>query len=90
MPGKAGSIKAGGAFIEIFGDEADKATLEVLLPEAIFDQGTRRLVSNRRSVIKGETLEITGSQLIFDIDTRTSLLRGPVTMVVTASDKLQP
>ena len=76
--------------IEIFGDEADKATLEVLLPEAIFDQGTRRLVSNRRSVIKGETLEITGSQLIFDIDTRTSLLRGPVTMVVTASDKLQP
>ncbi len=76
--------------IEIFGEEADKATLEVLLPEAVFDQGTRRLVSNRRTVIKGETLEITGSQLEFDIDTRTSLLRGPVTMVVTASDKLQP
>ena len=41
-------------------------------------------------MIKGETLEITGSQLEFDLDTRTSLLRGPVTMVVTASDKLQP
>jgi hypothetical protein len=76
--------------IEIFGDAPDKATLEVLLPEAVFDQSTRRLVSDRRSVIKGETLEITGSQLEFDIDTRTSRLRGPVTMVVTASDALQP
>lgn len=76
--------------IEIFGDAPDKASLEVLLPEAVFDQNTRRLVSDRRSVIKGETLEITGSQLEFDIDTRTSRLRGPVTMVVTASDELQP
>jgi hypothetical protein len=76
--------------IEIFGDALDKAALEVLLPEAVFDQSTRRLVSDRRSVIKGETLEITGSQLEFDIDTRTSRLRGPVTMVVTASDALQP
>lgn len=76
--------------IEIFDDEPDQASLEVLLPEAVFDQNTRRLVSDRRSVIKGETLEITGSQLEFDIDTRTSRLRGPVTMVVTASDALQP
>ena len=76
--------------IEIFGDAPDKASLEVLLPEAVFDQNTRRLVSDRRSVIKGDTLEITGSQLEFDIDTRTSRLRGPVTMVVTAADKLQP
>jgi len=76
--------------IEIFGDQPDKAALEVLLPEAVFNQNTRRLVSDRRSVIKGETMEITGRELEFDIDTRTSHLRGPVTMVVTATEKLQP
>jgi hypothetical protein len=76
--------------IEIFDAKAEEPTLEVLLPEAVFDQKTRRLVSDRRSVIKGETVEIIGRQLEFDIDSRTSRLRGPVTMVVTATDAIQP
>jgi hypothetical protein len=76
--------------IEIFDAKAEEPALEVLLPEAVFDQNTRRLVSDRRSVIKGETVEIIGRQLEFDIDSRTSRLRGPVTMVVTATDAIQP
>lgn len=76
--------------IEIFDAKAETPALEVLLPEAVFDQTTRRLVSDRHSVIKGETVEITGRQLEFDIDSRTSHLRGPVTMIVTASDPELP
>jgi hypothetical protein len=76
--------------IEIFDAKAEEPALEVLLPEAVFDQNTRRLISDRRSVIKGETVEIVGRQLEFDIDSRTSRLRGPVTMVVTATDTIQP
>lgn len=79
-----------GLRIEIFDAKAGTPALEVLLPEAVFDQTTRRLVSDRRSVIKGETVEITGRQLEFDIDSRTSHLRGPVTMIVTASDSDLP
>lgn len=76
--------------IEMFDKNAEKPSLEVLLPEAVFDQNTRRLVSDRRSVIKGDTVEIVGRQLEFDIDSRTSRLRGPVTMVVTGSDAMKP
>ena len=76
--------------IEIFGDQGEEPSLTVMLPEAVFDQTTRRLVSDRRSVIKGESMEITGRDLDFDIDARTSRLTGPVTMVLTATDKIQP
>jgi hypothetical protein len=41
-------------------------------------------------VIKGDTIEITGRDLEFDIDSRTSRLSGPVTMIVTAADTTQP
>ena len=76
--------------IEIFDPKAEEPALEVLLPEAVFDQNTRRLASDRRSVIKGETVEIVGRHLEFDIDSRTSHLRGPVTMVITATESIQP
>lgn len=76
--------------IEIFGDQGEEPSLTVMLPEAVFDQNTRRLASDRRSVIKGESIEITGRELEFDIDSRTSRLTGPVSMVVTAADKNQP
>jgi len=76
--------------IEIFDDNADQAELEVLMPDAVFDQTTRRLVSDRRAVIKGETLQITGRELEFNIDSRTSRLRGPVTMVISGADKITP
>ena len=76
--------------IEIFGDQGEEPSLTVLLPEAVFDQTTRRLASDRRSVIKGESIEITGRDLEFDIDSRTSRLTGPVSMVLTASDKVMP
>ena len=76
--------------IEIFGEQTEAPSLTVVLPEAVFDQTTRRLSSDRRSVIKGDTIEITGRDLEFDIDSRTSRLRGPVSMVVTAADPAQP
>ena len=76
--------------IEIFGDQGEEPSLTVLLPEAVFDQTSRRLASDRRSVIKGESIEITGRDLEFDIDSRTSRLTGPVSMVLTASDKVMP
>jgi len=76
--------------IELFDDQPEKASLEILLPEAVFDQNTRRLVSDRRSVIKGESVQITGRQLEFNLDSRTSRLLGPVTMVLSGADKLQP
>jgi hypothetical protein len=76
--------------IEIFDEQAEKPALEVIMPEAVFDQATRRLASSRRSVIKGESVEITGRELEFDIDTRTSRLRGPVTMVVNAGEATLP
>lgn len=76
--------------IEIFDENPEQATLEVLMPEAVFDQTTRRLVSDRRAVIKGETIEITGRELEFNIDSRTSRLRGPVTMVISGTEKLTP
>jgi len=76
--------------IEIFGDQGEEPSLKVMLPEAVFDQTTRRLTSDRRSVIKGDSIEIIGRDLQFDIDSRTSRLTGPVTMVLTATDKIQP
>ena len=76
--------------IEIFGDQGEEPSLTVLLPEAVFYQTSRRLASDRRSVIKGESIEITGRDLEFDIDSRTSRLTGPVSMVLTASDKVMP
>lgn len=76
--------------IELFDDNAEQAALTVLLPEAVFDQNTRRLVSDRRSVIKGESIEITGRDLAFDVDSRTSRLRGPVRMILSATDKAKP
>jgi hypothetical protein len=76
--------------IEIFGEQTEAPSLTVILPEAVFDQTTRRLSSDRRSVIKGDTLEITGRDLEFDIDSRTSRLSGPVSMIVTAADSPQP
>ena len=76
--------------IEIFDNEAEESSLEVLLPEAVFDQNTRRLVSDRRSVIKGENIEITGREMEFNVDSRTSRLLGPVTMIISNTDKLQP
>ena len=76
--------------IEIFDNEAEESSLEVLLPEAVFDQNTRRLVSDRRSVIKGKNIEITGREMEFNVDSRTSRLLGPVTMIISNTDKLQP
>ena len=76
--------------IEIFDEDPEKASLEVTLPQAVFDQTTRRLVSDRRAVIKGETMQITGRELEFNVDSRTSVLRGPVTMVISGTDKFQP
>lgn len=84
------SFNFGDLRIELFDDNQEEPALTVMLPEAVFDQNTRTLASDRRSVIQGESLEITGRSLAFDLDSRTSRLSGPVTMILTATDKIKP
>ncbi|MFZ4483210.1 MAG: hypothetical protein ACOYOL_04420 [Chthoniobacterales bacterium] len=68
--------------IEIFKENKDQPALQVVLSEATYDQGTNLLVSHSRSTIHGDGLEIVGSQLEFDVRTRTSKLLGPVSMTI--------
>jgi hypothetical protein len=77
--------------IEIFDrDRTDKASLEVVVGAATFDQSTRQLTSDRRAVIKGDNMTITGSRLKFDVATRTSRLDGPVTMTLVNTGMASP
>jgi hypothetical protein len=77
--------------IEIFDrDRTDKASLEVVVGAATFDQSTRQLTSDRRAVIKGDNMTITGSRLKFDVATRTSRLDGPVTMTLVNTGMATP
>lgn len=77
--------------IEIFDpNQPDKPTLEVIVGAATFDQSTRQLTSERRAVIKGDNMTITGSRLKFDVATRTSRLDGPVTMTLVNTGMAAP
>jgi len=76
-----------GLRIEVFDDSAEKAALEVILNDAIFDRPTNRLKSIDRAKIKGEQFEIIGRQLEFDAKTRNSRLSGPVFMTITDLNK---
>ena len=76
--------------IEIFEDDPEKPTLEVVLGKAVFDRTKNVLTGSSSSTIKGENVQITGRQLEFDVNTRSSHLQGPVTMVVTGTEKFQP
>lgn len=77
--------------IEIFDrNSADKPSLEVVVGAATFDQSTRQLTSDRRAVIKGDNMTITGSRLKFDVATRTSRLDGPVTMTLVNKGMAAP
>lgn len=69
--------------IEVFDDSPDKAAMEVILNEAVFDRTTGKLTSKDDAKIKGDQFEITGSQLEFDSNTRSSRLLGPVFMTIT-------
>jgi hypothetical protein len=70
--------------IEIFDEDTDRASLEVLLQGAVFDRTTNELSSDSHSIIRGDNIEITGRRLDFNIDDRVSRLQGPVTMIVTS------
>jgi hypothetical protein len=70
--------------IEIFDEDTDRASLEVLLQGAVFDRTTNQLSSDSHSIIRGDNIEITGRRLDFNIDDRVSRLQGPVTMIVTS------
>lgn len=77
--------------IEIFDpNRTDKASLEVIVGAATFDQSTRQLTSDRRAVIKGDNMTITGSRLKFDVATRASRLDGPVTMTLVNTGMATP
>ena len=76
-------FKFKGLRIELFEDSADKAAMEVILNDALFDQQTNLLKSLDRAKIKGEQFEIVGQQLEFDAKTRNSRLLGPVFMTLT-------
>lgn len=78
-----------GLRIEIFDADSDKPELEVILGQAVFDRTTNLLTGKSTSTIKGENVQITGRQLQFDVKTRLSRLQGPVTMVVTGTEKFQ-
>lgn len=78
-----------GLRIEIFDANPDKPELEVLLGEAVFDRTTNLLTGKSTSTIKGDNVQITGRQLQFDVKTRLSRLQGPVTMVVTGTEKFK-
>lgn len=72
-----------GLRIELFEESPDKAALEVILNDAVFDRSSNRLKSVDRAKIKGEQFEIIGRQLEFDTKTRNSRLSGPVFMTIT-------
>lgn len=72
-----------GLRIELFEESPDKAALEVILNDAVFDRSNNRLKSVDRAKIKGEQFEIIGRQLEFDTKTRNSRLNGPVFMTIT-------
>lgn len=72
--------------IEVFDDQADKAAMEVLLSEAVFDRDTEMLISHEQATIKGEQFEIKGSQMEFNSKTRSSRLAGPVFMTITDAE----
>ncbi len=76
--------------IEIFDQKTEKPALEVLLSEAVFDRETNQLSSKNEAVITGENIEITGSRLDFDVNTRTSKLQGPVTMTLRNTENFKP
>lgn len=76
-----------GLRIEIFDESADKAAMEVVLQNAVFDRDTSLLTSSDEAVIRGETFQITGRQLEFDSKTRSSRLLGPVSMTITQMEE---
>ena len=76
-----------GLRIEIFDESADKPAMEVVLDRAVFDRDTNLLTSENRAVIRGETFQITGSQLEFDSNTRSSRILGPVSMTISQMEE---
>lgn len=76
-----------GLRIEIFDNSAEKAAMEVVLQNAVFDRETSLLTSLDEAVIRGETFQITGRQLEFDSNTRSSRLIGPVSMTITQMEE---
>lgn len=86
----ASEIKFDDVRIEIFDTAKDEAALEVLLRGAVFDRRTNRVVSEQDAVIKGDNIEITGRRLEFHVPTRQSRLTGPVSLVISNTENLQP
>jgi len=76
-----------GLIIEIFDQTADKAAMEVILSEAVYDRDTQLLTSTEKARIKGEQFEVVGRQLEFDSKTRSSRLLGPVFMTITQMEE---
>jgi len=76
-----------GLRIEIFDESTEKAAMEVVLQNAVFDRDTSMLTSSDEAVIRGETFQITGKQLEFDSKTRSSRLLGPVSMTITQMEE---
>ena len=76
-----------GLRIEIFDDSADKAAMEVVLDRAVFDRETNLLTSENQALIRGETFQITGSRLVFDSNTRSSRILGPVSMTISQMEE---
>ncbi|MGA1540003.1 MAG: hypothetical protein ACO39C_06245 [Chthoniobacterales bacterium] len=76
-----------GLRIEIFDDSAEKPAMEVVLDRAVFDRETNLLTSENQALIRGETFQITGSRLVFDSNTRSSRILGPVSMTISQMEE---
>ena len=76
-----------GLRIEIFDESADKPAMEVVLDRAVFDRETNLLTSENQAMIRGETFQITGSRLVFDSNTRSSRILGPVLMTISQMEE---
>jgi hypothetical protein len=76
--------------IEIFDRKTEQPALEVLLSKAVYDRRTNQLTSKSEALITGENIEITGSRLDFDVNSRASKLQGPVTMTLRNTENLKP
>lgn len=64
----------------------DGKTINILLPQAVFDLDTRILKGESHALIKRDDFEITGDAVEFNTTTRQATLRGKIRMIIQSAD----
>lgn len=70
--------------IESFDDEGK--TINIELPQSIFNLETRVLTGDKQAFIRREDFEITGDSVEFNTKTRHATLRGKIRMIIQTAD----